>query len=279
MDDKVWFITGATRGLGLEIARAALGAGNRVIATGRDATQAKSKLPESDALLFLDLDVTNYHHCGAAITRARDHFGRIDVLVNNAGYGQMGIFETVSDRQIRKQFDVNVFGVMEMTRRVLPIMRQQRSGHIISITSIGGTVSFPASAVYCASKHAVEGFSEGVAQEVAEFGIDVTIVEPGFFRTDFLDESSASYGELEISEIAQAVQQQRETYTAMNHRQSGDPRKLGEALVAIAKMEKPPMRLLVGTDALNYVGNAYAKRLSDLATHAKLSASTDFEDQ
>lgn len=278
MNGKVWFITGATRGLGLEIARAALAAGDRVIATGRDAARARTKFTESDAVLLLDLDVTDYDHCSAAITETLDQFGRIDVLVNNAGYGQMGIFETVSDRQIRKQFDVNVFGVMEMTRRVLPVMRQQGTGHIINITSIGGTVSFPASSVYCASKHAVEGFSEGVALEVAEFGIDVTIVEPGFFRTDFLDGSSASYGELEISEIAQAVQQKREAYEAMNHRQSGDPRKLGEALVAIAKMEKPPMRLLVGTDALNYVGNAYAKRLSDLATHAKLSASTDFAD-
>lgn len=278
MNGKVWLITGATRGLGLEIARAALVAGDRVIATGRDASRARSKFRESDSLLLLDLDVTDYDRCSAVITEALDHYGRIDILVNNAGYGQMGIFETVSDRQVRKQFDVNVFGVMEMTRRVLLIMRRQGSGHIINITSIGGTVSFPASAVYCASKHAVEGFSEGVAQEVAEHGIDVTIVEPGFFRTDFLDESSASYGELEIPEIAQAAQRQRETYTAMNHRQSGDPRKLGEVLVAIAKMERPPMRLLVGTDALNYVGNAYAKRLSDLATHAKLSASTDFVD-
>ncbi|VVT01048.1 oxidoreductase [Erythrobacter sp. EC-HK427] len=278
MNGKVWFITGATRGLGLEIARAALIAGDCVIATGRDAAQAKSELPESDALLFLDLDVTNYDQCGAAIAHTLDQFGRIDVLVNNAGYGQMGIFETVSERQIRKQFDVNVFGVMEMTRRVLPVMRQQGSGHIINITSIGGTLSFPASSVYCASKHAVEGFSEGVAQEVAEYGVNVTVVEPGFFRTDFLDVSSVSYGEIEIPEVAQSSQQHREAYDAMNHRQSGDPRKLGEALVAIAHMGKPPMRLLVGTDALSYVGNAYAKRLSDLATHAKLSASTDFAD-
>lgn len=278
MPGKVWFITGATRGLGLEIACAALRAGDRVIATGRDTAQARAKFPESAAVLLFDLDVTDYDQCSAAIAQAIDQFDRIDVLVNNAGYGQMGIFETVSDRQIRQQFDVNVFGVMEMTRRIIPVMRRHGGGHIINITSIGGVMSFPGSAVYCASKHAVEGFSEGVAQEVAEYGIAVTIIEPGFFRTDFLDGSSVSYGEIEIAEIAPSAQQQRETYAAMNYRQSGDPRKLGEAVVAVARMENPPLRLLVGTDALAYVGNAYAKRLGDLATHAKLSASTDFDD-
>jgi NAD(P)-dependent dehydrogenase (short-subunit alcohol dehydrogenase family) len=205
-----------------------------------------------------------------------DRFGCIDVLVNNAGYGQLGLFEEVPSTAVEEQFGTNVFGLMHVTRAVLPCMRSQRSGHIFNLSSIGGFMGFEASAIYCATKFAVEGFSESLALEVARFGIHVTVVEPGFFRTDFLDAKSVRFGDKRIVDYDDPKGPARVDYEAYNHRQPGDPAKLGLALVQMAGLAKPPLRFTAGSDALAFARTAYDRRQAELAEHAALSASTDF---
>ncbi|WP_299966855.1 SDR family NAD(P)-dependent oxidoreductase [uncultured Roseobacter sp.] len=232
-DKKVWFITGASRGLGLQITKAALDAGDRVVATGRNADAVTKALPETDDALALQLDVTNATQADAAVAKTVDHFGRIDFLVNNAGYGQLGVFEEIEHEKIVRQFDTNVHGTMHVTRAVLPTMRLQKSGHIFNISSIGGALGFDIASIYCATKFAVEGFSECLALEVKPFNIGVTIVEPGFFRTDFLDESSIRYADQPISDYAEYAKAAQGFYQSQNHVQAGDPAKLGAALVRL----------------------------------------------
>ncbi|XQU71491.1 hypothetical protein OJJOAM_004280 [Cupriavidus sp. H18C1] len=202
---KTWFITGAARGIGACIARAALDAGDNVVATGRDPRPIERALPgHGERLLALRLDVTDPAQACDAVDRAVATFGRIDVLVNNAGYGQLGMFEENSADDVLKQFDTNVHGTLHVTRAVLPVMRRQRAGRIFNLSSIGGMVGFEGASIYCAAKFAVEGFSESLALEVARFGIQVTIVQPGFFRTDFLDGSSVRYGAEAIPDYVSA---------------------------------------------------------------------------
>ena len=201
---KVWFITGATRGLGTQIGRAALAAGDKVVVTGRRSeavTQAFG--PDSDRVLSLALDVTREDQAQAAVEAAVARFGQIDVLVNNAGYGVLALFEETGDADARAQYDTNLFGVMNVTRAVLPVMRRRRSGRIFNISSLGGIVGSQSGSLYCGAKFAVEGFSEALADEVARFGIRVSIVEPGFFRTDFLDETSAQYSSRPLEDYAE----------------------------------------------------------------------------
>lgn len=223
-NQKTWLITGAARGLGAGIARAALDAGDRVVVAGRNRDALiKAFGPDSDTVLSLTLDVTDTAAIAAAVEAVMARFGRIDVLVNNAGYGHLGIFEETNAQDARTQFDTNVFGLFDMTRAVLPIMRAQRSGHVFNISSIGGLMGGESGAIYCASKFAVEGFSESVAQEVRPFGIHLTIVEPGFFRTDFLDASSLRYGDNPIADYAEASRAIRAFYDARSRNQAGDP--------------------------------------------------------
>ncbi len=273
---KTWFITGAARGLGAAITRAALDAGDRVVVTGRNRTALVEAFGEdSETLLALALDVTEAAQIQAAVGTPPARFGGIDVLVNNAGYGHLGLFEETQAQDARVQFDTNVFGVFDMTRAVLPVMRAQRSGHIFNVSSIGGLAGGASGSIYCASKFAVEGFSESLADEVKGFGIHVTIVEPGFFRTDFLDASSVRHTENPIADYAETSAAIRAFYDARSHNQAGDPAKLGQALVALAKAEQPPIRWAAGTDAIGVVGAKAAGLQAELNAWRELSASTD----
>jgi NAD(P)-dependent dehydrogenase (short-subunit alcohol dehydrogenase family) len=273
---RTWFITGATRGLGRAIAEAALAHGDAVVATGRDPSAlADLAATAGDKLLAPKLDVTRPAEIDAAVAAALARFGGIDILVNNAGYGQLGLFEEVGPEAVRRQFDVNVFGLMDVTRAVLPAMRAARRGHIFNITSIAGLRGGLGGGVYCASKHAVEGLSESLAQEVAPFGIALTIVEPGFFRTDFLDETSVGRPDRPIADYAETAAQQAAFYAARNHNQAGDPARLAGALLVLADAERPPLRFVAGSDALAVLDAKVANLTEVAAPWRDLSRSTD----
>lgn len=276
---KIWFVTGAARGLGAEIAKAALAAGDRVVVTGRrrEALQATFG-PDGDHLLSLPLDVTREADAEAAVEATLARFGRIDVLVNNAGYGNLGLFEETTDAEARAQYDTNVFGLYNVTRAVLPVLRRQRSGRIFNISSVGGLLGGEGGSLYCATKFAVEGFSESIAKEVASFGIHVTIVEPGFFRTDFLDERSVRYGSRQIEDYAAISAQMKAFWDARNHTQAGDPAKLGRVLVDLADRTDPPLRFAAGSDAVAMIGGKIAALQDELDAWRDLSVTTDGDD-
>lgn len=273
---KVWLITGANRGFGAEIARAALADGDRVVVTARNPqTISEADLGSSDQLVTARLDVTDPASIEGAVTTAIDRFGRIDVLVNNAGYGQLGLFEELSDAQIQRQFATNVFGVFDLTRAVLPHMRAQRSGHVITISSISGIVGGAGSTIYAATKFAVTGWSEGLVEEVAPFGIHVTVVHPGMFRTDFLDPTSVSHGDKQIGDYTDVSAERRTWLDNMNHAQLGDPTKFGPAIVEIANMANPPARWGAGSDAIDAFRTRANQLLSNSEQFAALTRSTD----
>ena len=273
---KIWFITGATRGIGAEIVKAALAAGDTVVATGRDANKIAATFGLADGrLLALPLDVTQPHQVDTAIEAALAKFGRIDVLVNNAGYGQLGPFEEHNASAAEAQFATNVFGLFNVSRAVLPAMRKQRSGHIFNLSSIAGVRGGPGGALYSASKFAVEGFSESLAAEVAPFNIHVTIIEPGFFRTDFLDPSSVRYGNQGIADYAELSATISNNYQARNHTQAGDPARLAQVFVQLANEARPPLRFAAGTDAIEISEARLESRRAELAQWRALSASTD----
>lgn len=276
MKQKTWLITGATRGIGAAIAKAALDGGDKVVVTGREISKLQSQFASyGDKALALTLDVNDEAQAQAAVKAACAQFGSLDVLVNNAGYGQLGLFEEISTAEIRQQFDTNVYGSMNMARAVLPVMREQRGGHIFNLSSIGGIVGFESASVYCASKFAIEGFSESLALEVARFGIHITIVEPGFFRTDFLDQTSVRYGDKTIADYASSGINSRETFASYNHQQAGDPVKLGAAVLAISNMAEPPLRYAAGSDAVEVVAASLEKHQQELQQWRVLSVSTD----
>ncbi|MHB9848846.1 oxidoreductase [Streptomyces krungchingensis] len=275
---KAWFITGASRGLGLEVARAALESGDRVVAAARKPEQASAALSGfGDRLLTLKLDVTDHAAVQAGVDQAVERFGRIDILVNNAGYGQLGAFEEISATAMERQFATNVFGTMAVTRAVLPVMREQRSGHVFTVSSIAGLMGFEGASAYTATKFALEGWAETLGLEVAQFGIKVTLVEPGFFRTDFLDPSSASYGDVEVSDYADYSAAQKAGYDAANHNQTGDPVKFGKAVVALAVADEPPVRFAAGPDAYEIVTNRAETLRVNAEKWRDLSVSTDFQ--
>jgi NAD(P)-dependent dehydrogenase (short-subunit alcohol dehydrogenase family) len=274
---KVWFVTGATRGIGAEIVRAALAAGHRVVATGRDVAPIEKRFGASDRLLALSLDVTDEARSQEAVRRAVERFGRVDVLVNNAGYGQLGVFEEVDPARVETQFSTNVIGLFHVTRAVLPVMRAQRSGRILNVSSIGGLVGFVGASVYCASKFAVEGFSESLAMEVAPFGIQVSIIEPGYFRTDFLESTSIRYGDRAIEEYAEVNAATRAYYQDRNGLQEGDPVKLAAALLRVAEAETLPMRFLVGADAVGLAERKVESLARDIETWRSVSVATGFD--
>lgn len=276
---KVWFITGAGRGIGARVAQAALAAGDRVVATARNIDQLKNTFTGADQsrIAFVQLDVTVEASALAAVDTALARFGRIDVVVNNAAYGLMGNFEEVAPADIEQQFTVNVFGVMHVLRAALPVLRRQRAGHVINIASVGGLIGFDGASVYCATKYAVEGLSASLAIELEKFGIDVTAVEPGFFRTDFLDASSVRYAAASIDDYA-AHGTVADAYGAYHGKQLGDPVKLGAAIVQLANMARPPRQFLAGSDALAMTGAALDARRAEMLANAALSASTDHAD-
>ena len=247
---KVWFITGAGRGMGVDFARAALAAGHAVVATGRDTDRLSKSLGQSDDLLTVKLDVTQAGDAEAAARAATERFGRIDVLVNNAASFHAGYFEELTPDQFARQLGASLVGPMNVTRAVLPVMRKQRSGHIISISSTAGLVGFEFGSAYAASKFGLEGWMESLAAEIAPFGISTTIVNPGFFRTELLTERSTSYAEASIDDYAERRAKQLEFWNGQNGKQEGDPAKLAQALLTIAEQAQPPLRFIAGADAI-----------------------------
>lgn len=272
---KVWFVTGAGSGIGAGVAKAALEAGDRVVATGRDLEKVRAAYGDAapENLVFVQLDVADPVQAQAAVDAAVERFGRIDVLVNNAGYSILGKFEEMTNADLERQFATNFYGVAHLMRAALPVMREQRSGRIFNISSVAGVVGMKHCSAYGASKFAVEGLSLAVADEVAPFGIKVTIVEPGFFRTDFLAPSNVRWAGNPIADYAG----QGDPKASLEHHgsQPGDPFKLGEALVQLADLEVPPRLFVAGSDALSMVAPAVEARLQAVHSHEALSRSTD----
>jgi len=273
---KTWFITGASRGLGAEIAKAAMRAGDRVVAAGRKRSAIAEKLgPDSDSLLSVELDVTNAMQAKGAVGAAVRRFGGMDVLVNNAGYGHMGFFEEMTIKDAQEQFDTNLFGVFRVTWATLPFMRSARKGRIFNVSSIGGFVGGQMASLYCASKFALEGFSESLAKEVSPFGISVTIVEPGPFRTDFLKPESLRFGGKPIAEYEDSRREIRTSMDERNGRQPGDPEKLAEAMVRLANEARPPLRFFAGAVAVKVADEKLADMHAEIDSWRQLSINTD----
>lgn len=275
---RTWLITGASRGLGRAIAEVALDAGDSVVVTARRADRLDDLVQKHpDRALALQLDVTDHAAVQAVVAQAAKFRGRLDVLVNNAGYGLAGGVEEVSEQQVRDQFEVNVFGALWCTQAVLPVMRAQGSGHLFQISSIGGVAAFPNIGIYHASKWALEGFSESLAQEVAPFGIGVTIVEPGPFRTDWNGNSMTRATPLPAYD--DVLGGRREAMSgALTGTQAGDPRKAGEALLKVLDSDTPPRRLLLGAFAADTAPATYQQRLTDWATWDAIARGADFDD-
>ncbi|MBB3112139.1 NAD(P)-dependent dehydrogenase (short-subunit alcohol dehydrogenase family) [Paenibacillus phyllosphaerae] len=261
---KVWFITGAARGLGAEIAKAALAAGDKVVATARRPESIRHTHGTSDNLLAVGLDVTREDQVKEAVSAAVAHFGRIDVLVNNAGYGQLGVFEETTLEEIRDQYETNVFGLMAVTQEVAPLMRKQRSGRIFNISSVAGFKGVFGGSIYNSSKFAVEGFTQAIAEELAHFGILVTSISPGFFRTDFLDSSSVKYSNHTIADYDKPLADFRDFHDDRNHEQAGDPAKLAKVLLHLAEVEKPPVSFIAGSDGLEWVTEVHKNLQSQI---------------
>lgn len=275
---KVWLITGAGSGMGAETAKAALQAGDRVIATGRTLDKVRAALSDvaGDQLAFVQLDVANEAEAKSAVEEAIKRFGRIDVLLNNAGYSLLGNFEELSSLDIERQFATNLFGMMHMMRAVLPVMRMQRMGHVFNMSSVAGVIGFKHCTAYSASKFAVEGMSLSVASEVEQFGIKVTVVEPGFFRTSFLDGRNVKYADSTIEDYAHEGSSEQ-MWSGYNGAQPGNPAKLGEVLVKISAMQTPPKIFVAGSDALAMIAPAVEERLHAVHAFEELSRSTDGE--
>lgn len=277
MAKKTWFITGASRGLGVEIAKAALRAGDNVVATGRKQADLKASLAaQSGPLLTLEQDVTNAEQALSTAAAAVERFGSIDVLVNNAGYGHLGFFEETSERDVMAQYATNVFGLFTVTRAILPIMRAARSGRIFNLSSVAGVRGTEFASLYCSSKFAVEGFSESLAREVAPFGIFVTIVEPGPFRTDFLSPESLRFGATAIGAYDARRNQARAAFEQRSGKQPGDPIKLSDALVRLAGEAAPPLRFVAGSFAFETANAKLAQVKSDFDRWRELSLSLDY---
>jgi len=278
MSNTVWFITGSARGMGIDMAKAALAAGHSVVATARDAAKVTAALGEHENLLALSLDVTDPAASIAAAEAAVERFGSIDVLVNNAGNFYAGFFEVTSDDQLRKQMETNFFGPLNVTRAILPIMRKQRSGHVITITSAAGIIGGEFTAAYAASKFALEGWMESLQYDVEPYGITTTIVEPGFFRSELLVTGASSiWPELVIDDYAERTEQTIEGWKSMNGLQPGDPAKLGAALVTIAAMDKPPLRFVAGADVVAGVEQKANLLLAQVDAHRALSSDMAIE--
>ena len=271
--NKVWFITGAGRGIGAEFARAALVDGNKVVASGRNKDELKVTLGEHDNLLIVELDVTKPDQAQEAIENAVARFGTVDVLVNNAASFFGGYFEELTNEQIEKQLAINLYGPMNVTRAVLPVMRKAGSGHIISISSLAGLVGYEYNAAYCTSKFALEGWMESLHHDVGPFGIHTTIVEPGFFRTGFLEKKSTFWAENPISDYIERNKPFRSFFADMNGKQVGDPKKLAKALLEIVALEEPPSRWLAGADAIAGAEEKVAELTEQINAYRHLSKS------
>lgn len=276
-DKKVWFITGAGRGMGVDIAKAALAAGNAVVATARDAEAVTKAVGETDDLLAVKVDVTSSSDADAAVEAALDRFGRIDVLVNNAGNFNAGFFEEMTPQQMEGQIMTTLIGPMNVTRAVLPVMRRQRSGHIVTISSRAGLVGFEFGTAYAASKFGLEGWMESLRLEVAPFGIDTTIVNPGFFRTELLTPQSTKYAPPSIDDYADRRNALVTAWNAQNGKQAGDPAKLAKALVTIANEQPPRRRFIAGADSIASIEQKAADLQADVDLNRERFVSLDLE--
>ena len=273
---KTWFITGASRGFGALIAERALANGDNVVATARNPAAVTQRLGNHPNLLAVALDVTDEEQAKAAAARAIDRFGQIDVLLNNAGFGLLGAVEEATSAEIEALYRTNVFGLLAVTRAVLPYMRARRSGRILNISSIGGYRSGAGFGVYCSTKFAVEGLSEALYAELAPLGIHVTVVEPGYFRTDFLDSTSLTVSPSSIADYSETAGAVRTRAAGLNHGQPGDPNRLAEVLVDFVDAPNPPVRLPLGSDTVAAIEAKHASDAAILAEWRKVSVSTDF---
>ena len=279
MSNKVWYITGASKGLGLVLVKHLLAAGNAVAATSRRLSDLTTELgPQSANFLPLQVDLINEEEVTRSVRTAIDHFGKIDVVVNNAGYGLTGALEELTDKESRLNFDVNVFGSLNVIRQVMPYLRKQGSGHIFNIASIGGfTGGFPGFGIYCATKFAVHGFSESLAAEVSRFGIHVTVVSPGYFRTNFLTSTSLGLPQKQMEEYKEVRESQDLHQQTINGNQPGDPEKAAEVMIAVADQQDPPMHLFLGQDAYNLAIAKMDLVKKDLEKNRSLTISTGFD--
>lgn len=274
---RVWFVTGAARGLGAHVVEAARAAGDRVVATSRDATGLRERYSGSSEVLPLDLDITDHDQVRACAQRAAAHFGRVDVLVNNAGYGHIGLFEETSIDEYRAQFETNVFGTFAVTQAVLPVMRRQASGMVMNISSYAGFVAGFGRSAYNPSKFAIEGWSEALRAEVEPLGITVVCVSPGFFRTDIWDASSMRYSAAagSVEDYAEAWSSFREAHESLNHSQNGDPAKLAQLLVRVSRMDDPPRSLLAGAETVAKYEALLQAKMENLHRWRELTESTE----
>ncbi len=272
-ETKTWLITGAGRGMGLDIAKAALAAGHNLVATGRNPDAVAAAVGGSQHLLAVRLDVTSAQDAEAAVKAAVDRFGGIDVLVNNAASFYAGFFEELTPEQMDRQITTTLIGPMNVTRAVLPVMRKQRSGHVVTISSSAGFAGFAYGTAYAASKFGVDGWMESLAPEIEPFGIHATVINPGFFRTELLTKESTNYAEASIEDYAEGNAAQREFWDSQNGQQSGDPAKLAQALLSITDEAQPPFRFIAGADAIAQAEDKLAERQQQIDAYRDLSSS------
>ena len=277
-EQKVWFITGAGRGMGVDIAKAALAAGYSVVATGRDPERVSAAIGDSDNLLTVKLDVTDTADAQAAVEAAVDRFGRIDVMVNNAGNFNAGFFEEIAPEDFRAQIETTLFGPVNVTRAALPFMRARRSGLVVTISSTAGISGQQFCTAYAASKFGVEGWMESLTPEVAPFGIRTMLVEPGFFRTELLTPESTKFAASSIEDYAERTEQTVAGWTSMNGLQGGDPAKLADALITLTSQEEPPLRFAAGADAVATLEHKGRDLLAQAHAHRELSSSLAHKD-
>jgi NAD(P)-dependent dehydrogenase (short-subunit alcohol dehydrogenase family) len=276
--DRTWFITGASTGFGRVLAEEVLKAGGKVVATARNLDKVKdfeAKYPQTAKALALD--VTDAGQVDSVVTQAIAKFGRVDVLVNNAGYGVAGAIEEVSEAEYMPMFETNVFGLLRVTRAFLPHLRKQRSGHILNLSSIGGVVASPGMGYYNATKFAVEGLSEALAAEVAPLGIRVTIVEPGPFRTDFLGRSGV-VAKTRIADYDATAGNMRKYFAENDGKQKGDPVRAVHAMIQVVESPNPPLRLLLGASALQRLRSKLANWEKEIAEWEQVTTGADFPD-
>ncbi|PJJ66164.1 SDR family NAD(P)-dependent oxidoreductase [Chryseobacterium geocarposphaerae] len=273
---KVWFVTGASKGLGLALIKKLLEQNYRVAATTRNVQSIISEIGEtSETFLPLEVSLTDNENVQSAIAKTIEHFGQLDVVVNNAGYGQLGTLEELSDKEARANFDVNVFGTLNVIRNAMPHLRQQRSGHIFNISSIGGySGNFPGWGIYCSTKFAVAGLTEALAEEIKDFGVKATVVYPGYFRTDFLSKESVRTPENSIPEYEAARNSEQAHLDEINGNQPNDPDKGAEAIIAISEVENPPVHFLLGSGTDEYLNNKIQIITDDAKKWSELTFST-----
>jgi len=277
-DKNVWFVTGAGRGMGVDIAKAALAAGHAVVATGRNTNVVAKALGAVDDLLIVKLDVTRPEDARAAVAAGVERFGRIDVLVNNAGNFYAGFFEEISPEDFRAQIETNLFGPVNVTRATLPVLRAQRSGLIVTISSTGGITGQAFVSAYSAAKFGVEGWMESLAEEIAPFGIRTMLVEPGFFRTELLTDQSTVWPEASIDDYAEKTRETVARWKKLNGLQGGDPAKLAKALIQLARQAEPPRRWPAGADAVETFAKKAKELLDQASAHRTLSVSLAHDD-